>query len=931
MAELKGSTQTLDFDDEIALHLLVETAIFDSSGYELLTHEELDRLKREQTTLIGRIEALRRKLLLETKVRDAAQSLSRLRSPKQNESPLTSPVSASGSSFSRPGHDSMTQASAELSASIAKCHEIDTDIRKLEADLWVLERRLLCHTSRVLATTYYHTEKSRHYSAGNIETKTVRSSIPNKFAKYQSVKTLEDFDDRSLYKPANDDGGTLPSHPEFHPSDPTAYPEISAAQSYNSVDSDRRPSPANVDTTNLPSPLHHRDQFLGGQRLAALNGVVKTMLVQIETLTPGQYNVSQSTVLEENKDQDSNQINGVPNSMFDEVVALERGLGQVQEFVFRQSNDPAANKSDDSTILPVWGVLLDWEKRIREVEQEQGDNKAVEIKTGVAREVDQSDDTGFKVLENGSRSIGELVERVKSFTNISLRWAAERRELQRQLLQKSQENQMEIQKHENTKTDHEQQIHGLTNSLSNALSELSQVSSKQDANALLKQESAKLREELDAREQHYTNQIAELQLVLSSQKSDFEKRINDAQTISREREHDLEEELQILREEIGTKNRALEDSLAVAGTGDQKARELKDKIDYLHVQLEESHAAKTDRENQSILDRQNLDSLTETLRAREARVETLERNLAEITSSKGELEKMYNEQTKHIEVLDERASDLQHRLQGKDAQVAEQMSSAEELKSRLIESQAAKKNLESNVSTLENEVQQLLTELATLATNSQQQIEDAKQQAAAKIQVEQGRSQPAMDTGLIVELENLSKQNEELRKANFALQGKLSEPTVQQRSLSTVESQGLHERCEKLQKELDEMLVDYESLVKDSVDFEADKSRLESQIDVLQDKVETLERSLADERMGNGRPGKPAAVSANSLVTPLPSSGENMTMSVLRAEFKKMMRDMRTEHSRALRGEQEARRRLENELRHVRRDQSNGASSKPVP
>lgn len=944
MTELKTSTQTLDFDDEIALHLLVETAIFDSSGYELLTHEELDRLKREQTTLIGRIEALRRKLLLETKVRDAAQSLSRLRSPKQNETPLTS-VSAFGGSFNGPGHDSMTQASAELSASIAKCHEIETDIRKLEADLWVLERRLLCHTSRVLATTYHHAEKSRHYTASNIDT-TRRSSTPNKFTKYQAVKTLEDFDDRSLYRPATGSEETPTSHSEFRTSGLAGYPtssEAPAAHPDDSVGLRPRSSLASMEAIGLPSssilppPLNNRDRSLVEQRLVALNGIVKAILVQIGTSAPDQYDMGKSLISEKNKDRSFDPTNGIPPSTLDEIVALERGLEQVQAFASHQSSEPVTTKPDDSDILPVWEVLIDWEKRIREIGgPEERNNKALEITIEVAQEVDQSDSNGFEALENGGRSIKELVERVKSLTDKSLRWAAEKRELQHQLLQKSRENQIEIQKHEDAKTDHEQQIHGLTNSLSNALSELSQISSKQDANTLLKQEAVKLREELDAKEQHYTHQIGELQFVLNSQKSDFENRVNDARIVSQERERGLEEELQKLREEIVAKNRALEDSLAMAGTGDQKARELKEKVDYLHDQLEKSHAAKVDGENQSLLDRQHLESLTETLHVREARVEVLEQNMAELAASKNKFEEMYHEQTKRIEMLDERASDLQNQLRAKDAQAAEQISSVEELKSRLIESQAAKKNLESNVSTLENEVQQLLTELATLANdlqatkaNSQRQVEEAKQQAAAKIQVEQGRSQPAMDANLIVELENLSKQNEELRTANFALQGKLSEAVIPQGTMSADESQALKERCERLQRELDEMLADYEVLMKDSVDFEADKSRFESQIDVLQDKVETLERSLADERMGDGRSVKPTTVSTNSLVTPLPSYGENMTMSVLRAEFKKMMKDMRTEHNRILRGEQEARRRLEIELRHVRRDQGNGANSKP--
>ncbi|KAF3165126.1 protein with putative role during mitosis [Orbilia oligospora] len=876
MAELKTATQTLDFDDEIALHLLVETAIFDSSGYELLTHEELDRLKREQTTLIGRIEALRRKLLLETKVRDAAQSLSRLRSPKQNESPLTSPVNAFGGSFHRPGHDSVAQASVELSASIAKCHEIDTDIRKLEADLWVLQRRLLRHTSRVLATTYHHAEKSRHFTASSIDVPTIRSSTPNKSTKLQTVKPVEDFDDRSLYKPAISSGEAPPSQSQFRTSGPLTYatdPGALPAHSGDPMGLKPQSSIRNMEaiglfsTPSTPPPLDNRDKSAVEQRLVALHHIVKEILVKIEILPPYQHDVGKSLFLEERKDS-FDSTDEIPTSTLDEIAALEHGLRQVQASIFQPGR----------------------------------------IMTGTAREAKRPDSIKFEALKSDGKSIGELVEGVKLLADTSLRWAADKRDLEHQLLQKSQHYQMEIRKHEDTKTDHEQQIDGLTNSLSKALSELSQISSKQDPSISLRQEMVKLREELDTKEQHCAHKIGELQLMLGSQKSDFENLANDARIIFQERERDLEEQVDKLREEVMSKNKALEDSLACASTGDQKTRKLNEEIDYLRIQLEKSHAAKVDVENQLLLDKHNLESLTETLHTHEARVEILERKLMEAIASKEKSEETYHEQTKRIEILDKRNLDLQDQLRVKATQVAEQTSSVEEFKSRLIESQTAKKNLESNVSTLENEVQQLLTELATLAndlqatkTNSQLQIEEAKQQAAAMIQVEQGRSQPAMDANLIVELENLSRQNEELRKANIALQSKLSESATPLGGTSPDTPRALQERCDKLQKELDEMLVDYEALMKDSVDFEADKSRLESQIDDLQEKVEALERSLADERMGNGRSVKSTAVSANNLVTPTPSSGENMTMSVLRAEFKKMMRDMRTEHNRALR------------------------------
>ncbi|KAK6330128.1 hypothetical protein TWF730_004628 [Orbilia blumenaviensis] len=936
MTELKTPAPALDFDDEIALHLLIETAVFDSSGYELLTHEELDRLKQEQTILIGRIEALRRKLLLETKVRDAAQSLSRLRSPKQNESSTTSPTSAFGGSTSRSSHDSMTQASAELNASIAKCLEIDSDIRRLEADLWVLERRLLCHTSRVLATTYHHAERSRYHTSNNIRPPSLPSSMPNKFVKYPAVKPLEGFDDRSLYRPVNDLGEAVISHSEVVVDGPAAYTMGPAAYSDHPTGFQTRQSLANTEalgqlqSSGLPPPQKTQDQSSVEQRFIALNSIVRAILAHIENTPQDHPEIASGLALEASKGQAFDSNTGLSSFTLEQVTTLELGLQQVQASISRPkpTKDISSTiESDDKQLLPVWEVLLDCEKKIRDQEHAEAgrnwseeDTEDLGITTNRMREADLPDSARPKMLESLGGGVEQLIERISSLTNTSLRWAADNRELQLQLLEKSQQNQMEIQRNEVVKTDHEQQILGLTNSLSNTLNELSQISTKQDANTLqLKQEAVRLRGELDTKDQDYNRQIEELQLMLSSQKSDFERDAKNARTSMQE---SFEKEIRILQEEVAKKTMALEDSLATADIGDQRTRDLERKIKDLQD-------AKADIEKKSLLDQ---DKLTETLRARDARVGALEQTIAEITISKGESEAMYYKQMDSMKILDETVSSLQEQLRDRDAQAVEQASNVEELRSRLLESQT-------NTSRLENEVQSLLKELATLADNlqalkadSQRQINEAKQQAVAKMQVEQGRSQPAMDANLVVELENLSRQNEELLKTNLALQDKISESGVLRGGRSKEGSQALQEKCDRLQRELNEILAEYEVLMKASVDFEADKSRLETQVDALQDKLDSVERSLADERirwLGNGHSIKSTAASGNGLAMPAPSSGENMTMSVLRAEFKRMIRDMKTEHNRALRGEQEARRRLEIELRQVRRDQNDGSDSKP--
>ncbi|KAF7332435.1 hypothetical protein MKEN_00125400 [Mycena kentingensis (nom. inval.)] len=79
--------------DELLLSLLASEAVVDSRDFEILTSEEVEELKREQQTLLTRQTAMSKKLTLDTKMRDAATSLSRVnaahkKATKQSEEQL---------------------------------------------------------------------------------------------------------------------------------------------------------------------------------------------------------------------------------------------------------------------------------------------------------------------------------------------------------------------------------------------------------------------------------------------------------------------------------------------------------------------------------------------------------------------------------------------------------------------------------------------------------------------------------------------------------------------------------------------------------------------------------------------------------------------------------------------------------------------------
>ena len=131
--------------DPLAMHQLMETAIGDSAEYGVLSHNDLDALKQELSRTSSRLEAARRELAVETRVRDASHSMDRL------------PPGAS-KNFPRPGSRGKGadagRNSEEAAQSARKCEELSEEIAKLKEEEYRLQKGLLEHTAGVLQLTH---------------------------------------------------------------------------------------------------------------------------------------------------------------------------------------------------------------------------------------------------------------------------------------------------------------------------------------------------------------------------------------------------------------------------------------------------------------------------------------------------------------------------------------------------------------------------------------------------------------------------------------------------------------------------------------------------------------------------------------------------------------------------------------------------------
>ncbi len=173
------------------MYLLTETAIGDSTNYEVLSFDEVERLKKARSLLSNRIDSTKRKLAMETKIRDAAQSLGRLYNPPSPRS--SGEYGANGSDkshrhsrsiFGQSGAtEALDKSDSELAMSQRRCEELAQELWKLERKSTEISQRLLEHTAGVLQMTHRGLKKA-----------------PKNVDHSNDFDHGYDFDNRSLYR-----------------------------------------------------------------------------------------------------------------------------------------------------------------------------------------------------------------------------------------------------------------------------------------------------------------------------------------------------------------------------------------------------------------------------------------------------------------------------------------------------------------------------------------------------------------------------------------------------------------------------------------------------------------------------------------------------------------------------------------------------------
>ncbi|KAF5333673.1 hypothetical protein D9611_002692 [Ephemerocybe angulata] len=123
--------------DELLMSLMASEAVVDSRGYDVLTAEEVEELKKEHDILSSRQVAMTKKLALETKIRDAAVSLSRINSSQKRTS----------------------QTPGQLEAANRRVDAAQQELWRISEQVSQVSRRLLEHRAAVLSISVRNMEK----------------------------------------------------------------------------------------------------------------------------------------------------------------------------------------------------------------------------------------------------------------------------------------------------------------------------------------------------------------------------------------------------------------------------------------------------------------------------------------------------------------------------------------------------------------------------------------------------------------------------------------------------------------------------------------------------------------------------------------------------------------------------------------------------
>ncbi|EAW10577.1 involucrin repeat protein [Aspergillus clavatus NRRL 1] len=917
---LPRSPALLNPNDPVAMYLLTETAIGDSMNYEILSLEEVEALKKEYTVLSSRLNATKRKLALEMKLRDAALSLSRLYTPtgtrdSEQYYSSTSPESHRGD-FERGPLDKTDE---ELAVSTRKCENLAHEIWNLERKAQHLRQRLVEHTAGVLQMTHKGLKKNM---------KDVPHT-PESLSSHNTRASVDEFDDRSLYKTSDN----LDELAGFGARELLGSDAIHDTEKKLQVLSERLRDTIlqlhpEADHGPIPQPSSDRGPV-------SSTATVEAHLAYIENgLSIVAANPSETPRALEQDPGTENDLREI-NTRLHHVVG-QSGLSRSQALV------PPPDSSSDGLKAQLDYLSLSIDDIHKQIE------KLLEQKSILTTQIQQQRELNSKSDAERDAHIADLVEQIahirrdlelseqegqkaKQELELTIQQIAHTRkdlELSEQEGQKSkQELELTIQQIAHTRKDlelSEQEGQKSKQELELAIQQLDELRREnaglQQHKSVADDQATALAFEKQARAQAEA-EMASLQAIVHGlqQQKGAQGEAHEARVQAEQEAARLESQLEQLRSETVSHT---EELTAARLKADSEVARLQNVIDQLHqeadARAEEATEAR-DRAEQQILQleetiqhvRDEADTrVTDALESRAVAEGEVARLDASIQQLRTGMESQIRESSEARAHAEERSTHLQAELAAAEGELSRLQGTMEQLQKDMqtqlndanetrTTAQDSAKRLQTELTEMEGELVRVQTEL-TMAKAELDGAYGSRSERAAKV---------AVNPAIQKELDALNTRNLELAEELAAL--KAGKPG----------SSDLQQRVQMLERELRETIDDYEVMTKASIEFEKERERYEGMIDGLRDRCEQLETQLNEERI-NWMGMMNNAVGQNGTY-------ETTSTMVLKNEFKKMMRDTRIENMKILKAEQEERRRLEAFIRTLKKEQtaSNGKSS----
>ncbi|KAK5130723.1 hypothetical protein LTR08_001710 [Meristemomyces frigidus] len=875
--------------DEVGQHLLYETAMFDAQAYETLDIAEVDELKKEHARLTTQIEATNRKLLLESKVKDAARNLQRLYSVSSKTRPDTpqSPDSPKKSRSSLLGNRGRTSSGAsvvpqtldraddELALSIKKVDELNETIKKLLDRRQIVEQKLMRHTAAVLAE---QASSARQKISGTALTHGNR------------VENHDEDTASSIYSPDEFDG----IRDILQGKHASAGGKVQRASSLHRLQGEHEQQMASVQ-----------------DRLEHLNSQLRHVIGEASRIR------GMEPEPEPDLEDHENDVNLRLDSRFSRLASNMQILEQEQESV--RTHNAHMQDSAFTTRNAVEEQLEGLNRQVHNTLLLGSDMQDMES----LREPPQTTGHGYQqqlqYLGDSFLSMEELLQQHRAELDKA-------REASGGVSRAIEDAHTKASSHAQKVSEYDATLGGLWEILQSDLTSRRPSNIDRDLEEDgLPSPRTPLRDDFSlqafsAHVQHLFDRAQsakEQQDILRRQiqqqrdlngKSDAEK---DKQLTDLQGQHEqLNVEHVAVREELARIMAGHAQAESEAGSARSELMNVTNEFDALKRTVEGKQLERDEMARQLETHQTHATSLQEQVEGLEARVSGL---------------------TDHARLFAEETEMKHEESAAKHDDLAAQLASAATAREAAEQRHA---DVQKDMESLEPEVVRLTTELtmakAELEGAYGSRAERAREGQAAEVvglhernqQLSAELSQLRDDhVGLRGVHDNLASEHEGLRGLHeqLGIEHEILRGT-HDTTLSSLESARSQEvdvdRTKLLEQELEEMAGEFQEMTRESIQLEKERGQLEDLIDGLRDRCEALEAQLADEKVRWLGIKSPSGLPEQS------GGRESTSTMVLRQEFKRMMRETRAEGLKLLRAEQDHRRELETELRRLR--QSNG-------